>query len=408
MLFSKGRTTFKGGLILLALMFVIYLLESFFNSAPSALTNVLIPEFGMSYAEAGLVMSVYMAPYALMQVPGGSLSDRWGPGRTMLLFLAINVTGNLAFFLSSGFEALLISRVVMGFGASVIYINAIKLIDTRLPRDRFGSGLGLLSAASPLGGFLSLMGLPYFYSLSGAWRPLYLAFCILMILLTGLLFFIIKNLPVFGESKEAPHMNLFDSLRSIMSRGALMGLLAGYTVSGFSWCFWSWMPKFLVDTKGFDFVEAGLISGIPTITGIAGCVLVGTVSDRLRSRKPLLVFFATMDVLLLAAIMSLPGSSPTSAFIIVAALFGVSSSSWVLPYAIVAESLPSNLSGVGLGLLNSLGYLGSIVTTPLFGALVDQTGSYYLPNQLVIAIRSFSALLYALLVREISPRTRYR
>jgi len=386
-------------------MFATYLLESFFNSAPSALTNVLIPEFGLSYAEAGLVMSVYMAPYALMQVPGGSLSDRWGPRRTMLLFLAINVAGSLAFYTASGFEALLVSRVVMGFGASVIYINAIKLIETRLPKDRLGSGLGLLSAASPLGGFLSLLGLPYFYSLSGAWRPLYLAFCILMILLTGLNFFVIKDPPDIGEEKGAQPMNLFDSLRSIASRGALAGLLAGYTVSGFSWCFWSWMPKFLVDAKGFSFVEAGLVSGIPTVTGIAGCVLVGAVSDRLRRRKLPLAFFASMDTLLLAAIMSLPGSAPAPAFIIVAALFGVSSSSWVLPYAMVAEALPSNLSGVGLGMLNSLGYIGSIVTTPLFGALVDQTGSYSLPNQLVIAIRSFSVLLYALLAKETYPRS---
>jgi MFS family permease len=78
-MFSEDRTAFKGGFILLALMFATYLIESFFYSAPLALTNVLIPEFGMSYAEAGLVMSVYMAPYALMQAPGVSLSDRWSP-----------------------------------------------------------------------------------------------------------------------------------------------------------------------------------------------------------------------------------------------------------------------------------------------------------------------------------------
>lgn len=160
-----------------------------------------------------------------------------------------------------------------------------------------------------------------------------------------------------------------------------------------------------MDAKGFNYVEAGFISGIPTVTSIVGCVLVGAVSDRLRRRKLLLAVFSALDALLLAVIVSLPISTPRPIFMVSVALSGITSAMWVLPYAMVAESLPPNLSGVGLGLLNFLGYLGSIAMTPLFGALVDRTGSYAPPNMLVIGISVVVVFLYSFLVKETYPQS---
>ena len=71
---------------------------------------------------------------------------------------------------------------------------------------------------------------------------------------------------------------------------------------------------------------------------------------------------------------------------------------WVLPYAMVTEVLPSTHSGAGLGVLNFLGYAGSTVMTPVFGALIDSTGSYNLSNEIVIAIAVLWPLEVAVLL----------
>jgi fucose permease len=107
---------------------------------------------------------------------------------------------------------------------------------------------------------------------------------------------------------------------------------------------------------------------------------VGTVSDRLKSRKLPLATFATLDTLMLILIMFLPASTPSGTFLVSATLLGFTSMMWVLPYAMVAKALPSYPSGVGLGLLNFLSCVGSRIMTPLFGALIDRTGSYVLSN----------------------------
>jgi len=236
-----------------------------------------------------------------------------------------------------------------------------------------------------------------------AWRPVYLGFCVLMIGVVILDALFIRDPPKTGEAEAGQSLGVFESLRGVASTGALVPLFVGYFVSGFSWCFWSWLPKFLVDAKGFNYVEAGFLSSIPTVTSIIGCILVGAVSD--RRRRLLLAVFSALDALLLAVIVSLPISAPLPVFIVSVALSGITSAMWVLPYAMVAESLPPNLSGVGLGLLNFLDYLGSIAMTSRFGALVDRTGSYLPPNTLVISISVVVVFLYSILVKETYPQS---
>ncbi len=399
---GEGRPLAGQGYKLLVLLFATYFVDSVFRAAPSALSSVIISEFALTYAQAGMVMSIYMLPYALMQVPGGIVSDRWGPRRTLFLFLTVTIIGNLTFWMAKGYWMLLAGQIMSGIGSSVIFINVVKVIEARMPQGNLGRGLGVLSAASPLGAFLSYSAFPLLYSMLDAWKPAYLGLTVVMMGVIALDALFIGDPE---ERAEAPHMGTLEMLRNVASNDVLVPLFVGYTISGFTWGFWSWMPKFLIDVKGFSYVEAGFITSIPTMASIGGCVLVGVVSDKLELRKLPLAVFAALDALMLAIIIFLPASTPIQAFVLSGAFLGVTSTMWVLPYAMVADVLPRNLSGVGLGLMNFLGYVGSIFMTPLFGALVDRTGSYTFSNQIVIAISLVVVLVYSAFVKETYPKS---
>jgi nitrate/nitrite transporter NarK len=361
-----------------------------------------MPEFGLSYSEAGLVMSIGLLPYALMQVPSGLLSDRWGPRRILLLFLAIAIVGNVAFMVAGGYPAILTSQIIIGFGSSVVFICAVKIIEAWLPSESLGRNLGVLSAASSLGSFIAYSGLPLLHSTFKSWRPAYMGLTLAMVGALALIALLVRDKPKAEEKKNRRSLEV---LRSVASNRVLLPLFVGYFISGFNWCFWSWMPKFLVDTKGFSYVDAGFVASISTATSIVGCVIVGAVSDRLRKRKLPLAVFAAMDSFMLALIILLPSSTTVPAFFVSCAILGITSTMWVLPYAMVAETLPRSLSGVGLGLLNFLGYVGSIVMTPIFGSLIDRTGSYALSNQLVVAISIIVFFVYSAFVKDTYPRS---
>jgi MFS family permease len=289
---------------------------------------------------------------------------------------------------------------MMGFGSSVIYINAIKLTEALLPPERLARSLGVLSAASPLGSFIALAGLPYFYSKLNAWRPAYLVANVAMLLVLALNAVFIRDTPNLEDGVRASTEGTLEMLRSVAGNKVLAPLFVGYTISGLNWSFWSWIPKFLIDTKGFGYAEAGLLTSVPTITGVAGCIIVGAVSDRLKRRKLPLAIFAAMNVLLVTSMIIVPPSAPRSLYTAIWALQGVSMTMWVLPYAMVTEVLPSTLSGTGLGVLNFLGYAGSTIMTPVFGALIDSTGSYTLSNEIVITVSLIIVLIYSVFVRE--------
>jgi MFS family permease len=401
-----GMTRDNRGYTILALLSATYLFDSFFRAAPAALSNVLITEFSLNYANAGLVMSIYTLPYALMQIPSGLLSDRWGVRRTTLTFLTLSFLGNMAFWGARGYEGLLLSQIMMGFGSSVIYINAIKLTEALMPPERLARSLGILSTASPLGSFIALAGLPYFYSKLNAWRSVYMVANVAMLFILALNAVLIRDPPNLEDCGSVSTGGTLEMLRSVVGNKVLVPLFVGYTFSGLNWSFWSWMPKFLIDTKGFSYVEAGLLTSVPTITGVAGCIIVGAVSDRLKRRKLPLAIFAAVNVLLVTSMIIVPSGAPRSFYTAIWALQGVSMTMWVLPYAMVTEVLPSTHSGAGLGVLNFLGYAGSTVMTPVFGALIDSTGSYTLSNEIVIAVGLIIVLIYSIFVRETYPQRR--
>jgi MFS transporter, DHA1 family, multidrug resistance protein len=75
-----------------------------------------------------LVIILYMAGFAAGQIFFGPLSDRFGRKPTLMIGLGIFIVGTLGALCARSFDALLISRLVQGIGASAPRIIAIAVI----------------------------------------------------------------------------------------------------------------------------------------------------------------------------------------------------------------------------------------------------------------------------------------
>jgi len=53
---------------------------------------------------------------------------------------------------------------------------------------------------------------------------------------------------------------------------------------------------------------------------------------------------------------------------------------WVLYWSIGSEILPSGKASIGLGMMNGMSVMLSSIIAPIYGTLVDITGSYFTPN----------------------------
>ena len=75
---NSARTSVLAWLIL-ALLFGTSVITYMDRVNISVTARQMMPAFGLTQQEMGLVFSAFVVGYALFQIPGGWLADRWGP-----------------------------------------------------------------------------------------------------------------------------------------------------------------------------------------------------------------------------------------------------------------------------------------------------------------------------------------
>lgn len=387
--------------LLLATICVTYFVENFLRSAAGALTPLLITELSISHGKMGLLISAFFFIYGIMQVPSGILSDALGARKTILGFTALTVAGAFLFWVSRSYNVTAVAQLMIGVGCSVFYINAVKLVSTWFPDDRKATAIGVLSASSGLGNFVAYMGFPLAVKMLGGWRSLYLVMSLLLIANWVMNFIVLKDgeeILVAGPHSEGKPIlrNLYDT--TIDRR--LFPFIAGYTLASFSWVFLNWLPQYLIDVKGFDYLTAGQVTSAGSIAGIPGCIVIAAISDRLKKRKIPIVVFSGLYTVLLFIFLWMPGDLPRVLFLGMGFSITFMVSFWVLFFSMIPETLPPEKAGLGLGLVNGLGTIGFSLVAPLYGGLVDVTGGYGASNAVLKAGALLMTVIFTLYIRE--------
>ena len=388
------------GLLILATISVTYLVENFLRSAASALTPVLIEELAITRGAMGFLITGYFLIYGVMQFPAGFLANILGPRKCIVWFTALTCVGSVLFWMSYRYELLFAAQFIMGIGTSVFYINAVTLISRWFPQDKRATAIGVLSASSGVGAFASYMGLPLAVTLWGDWRMLYLVMLGVLVVNWGMNFFMIKDGPADAPAPSKARLNIKGSIMDILRTREFYPPLIGFTMTGFTFVLYSWITQYLIEDKGLTYIEAGMASSIGTVAGFIGCLLVGVVSDRLRKRKLPVMIFLSSNLVLLVVLVFLPAGLGLPIYAAVWFLMGIVGSVWILFFSIVSEVLPTERAGIGLGMMNGLSTILSSLATPIYGSLVDITGSYLVPNLICIGLGLITVLLLAVMMKE--------
>ena len=127
-------------------------------------------EFAIGPAMQGVIFSAFFWTYALMQVPGGWLSDRYGPrvviAGAATLWGAFQALGALA--TSAG--GLLLARIGLGFAEGPTFPAGSKLNAVWLPPRERGRGAVLIDGGAPLGTAFGGLIIASLIGLFGSWR----------------------------------------------------------------------------------------------------------------------------------------------------------------------------------------------------------------------------------------------
>src|SRR6266481_1417595 len=127
-------------------------------------------EFGLGYAELGLLRGLFSGTMAGFQIPSGLIAERLGTAPVLALGTALAGTGYCLAGASAGFGLLVVALFVGGLGASVQHPLASSLMARAFAGPRSMKALGSYNFAGDIGK-MTLPAAAALLLVAMSWRP---------------------------------------------------------------------------------------------------------------------------------------------------------------------------------------------------------------------------------------------
>ncbi len=364
----------------------------------------LMDEIHLTPKMLGLLLSAFSWTYAIGQLFGGWLVDRfnvrlvYGAG-FILWSMATAGTG-----LVNTFAALLVFRLLLGIGECVSYPSYSKILAGNFPERHRGVANALIDAGSKLGPaigtFLGALIVSHY-----GWRPLFyiLGFGSLLWVVPWFIWGPRDTALAASASEAAPSMLEIAGKRD--SWGTFLGLFCGNYV----WYFLiNWLPYYLVKERHFSMDKMAVFASLPFVAIAIGATLGGYFSDHLifRGMSPTKVrkgFIVSGFLLALpmVSVVIIPNETLALSVLMGASLlFGLYSSNlWAITQTIAGPSA----AGKWTGMQNGFGNLAGIVGPALTGWIVEETGSFVIPFAILALLLIGGAASFWFVVGPVKP-----
>jgi EmrB/QacA subfamily drug resistance transporter len=113
-------------------------------------------DLGASTTATTWILTVYLLTASVATPILGRLGDMFGKERVLVAVLAVFALGSLIAAVSSSIETLVAGRAIQGVGGAIFPL-AFGIIRDEFPRERVGTGIGLISATFGIGGGAGLV-----------------------------------------------------------------------------------------------------------------------------------------------------------------------------------------------------------------------------------------------------------
>jgi MFS family permease len=377
-------------LFLLCLMYLVTYIDRV-NISTAALAFK--QELHISNVQYGWIFSAFAYTYALFQIVGGWIGDRYGPRLTLGLCGLVWGVATLGTGLAGGFWSLILARVLLGLGEGATFPTATRAMSSWTRAGWRGFAQGITHSFARFGNAVTP---PLVAALIAAWtwRGSFIFFGLVSLVWVVAWVWYFRNdprqhtgvseaelavLPPYGTAREHGKV----PWRRLVPR--MMPTTIVYFCYG--WTFWlylSWLPQFFQQGHNLNLKNSALFSGAVFFAGVLGDTAGGVLSDWVYKRTGdlakarrnviivsllgslvfLLPIFFVQDLIVLALCLS------ASLFCLELTIGPI----WSVPMDIAPKH-----AGTASGIMNTGSAVAAIVSPTVFGYVVDLSGSWELP-----------------------------
>ena len=288
----------RGRWYVLLLISVMYLITYLDRVNISTAAPAISKEFGFDKVTMGIIFSAFVWAYAVFQVPGGWLSDRFGARGVLAGVVGYWSIMTAATAMAFGSVSFVVVRFLFGVGEAGAFPGATRAMQLWYPRRERGLVQGVTHSASRLGAAIAPPIVVLIMSHFG-WRSVFYI-CGASGLVWSLWWYLTyRNLP---EEHSLVNKSELETIRGLDGKGAINPppieqqtnvpwsvlvrspnmwaiMCAYFTYVYCLWIFLSWLPSYLIEARHFTLIKVGLYASLPLFAGVIGDTVGGVTTD---------------------------------------------------------------------------------------------------------------------------------
>ena len=366
-----------------------YCYQFMLRVSPGVMAEDLMASFNVDACALGILTACYYNAYTVLQIPVGTLMDRFKP-RRMLTFAAVTCgLGALLFSSADSLYIAAIGRTMIGAGSAFAFLSCLKLGTLWFPPHKlpFVVGMTLLlgttggiSAGYPMGWLVEISDWRY-----AMWLVAFGGFALAILAWT-----VVRDkapqdleqaiLKSHGEDRVLhPQAGILTSIIEVTRKPqswfiALYGFFMYAPLSGF---IDQWGPSFFMASYGFDKATAGAVNSALLIGIGIGSPLFPFLCKYFKAYKPSVFIAAFGALICLSTVFYIP-ALPFWLLITLLLTGGFFLGGQFLAFSMTCALNPLSASGTAGGFHNMLCMLSGDIFQPFIGWLLDHAwqGSY--------------------------------
>lgn len=377
-------------------------------------------DLGFTNVQVGYVFGAFTLAYALFEIPGGWLGDRFGPKKVLMRIVLWWSFFTAATGWAWSAASMMVARFLFGAGEAGCFPNITKAFTTWLPREERIRAQSVLWLAARWGGALTPLLVVAVLGLVGSWRRAFELFGVLGVIWAVFFYRWFRDNPREHPAVNEAERRLLTGVANLESSHARVPwrvfftspsawlLWIQYACLSYVWYFYvTWYPTYLDATYGetLDPLVLAALAGLPLFGGGFGSLLAGFCAGPLarrvggvgRARKVLAVTgFVAASGFLLA---SMYAANPVALALLIT-LAGMCND-FVLPCSWgTCMDVGGRFAGTFSGSMNMMGNLGGFLAPIAIGYVLDRTGSWSLTFYVSSAVYLAGAVCWMLLDAE--------
>jgi MFS transporter, ACS family, D-galactonate transporter len=392
---SRQLRAFAPALILLAICALINYVD---RGNLSIAAPLLKDELHISASQLGILLSAFFWTYTALQFVTGWLVDCVDANRVIAAgFLLWSLT-TAATGLARGFTMLLVMRLMLGVGESVMIPSCSKILGFYLPEHHRGFANGVLQGAWSSGPAVGTLGTGLLMAEYG-WRPVFIGVGLISLVWLPAWF---KWMPrggvVLRDLAAAP------GFADILRQRSFWGVCTGHFCVNYSTYFMlTWLPFYLVRDRHLSLQSMAKIASAYYAMDALSAITTGWLSDFFihRGYTPTLVRKAAMAFGHTVAAIALASCAMATSqwYLLCLAAIGIGCGAARSGTFAFSQTLAGpRATGKWTGLQNGFANLSGVVAPAITGLLVDRTGKFLAPLAIAAAVLVAGALAWLFMV----------